>query len=109
MKRFALDNMVRGWFVGNFDPSAFRTNDFEVGVKRFKKGDLEQAHYHKVATEITLVVSGKVKMGNQILVSGDIICISPNEVCDFYALEDATIVVVKTKSIVGDKYAKLDR
>ena len=25
--------MIKGWFVGDFEPSVYKTNDFEVGIK----------------------------------------------------------------------------
>ena len=37
MKKFKLDDMKGGWFVGNFEPTAFKAN-FEVGIHRHKKG-----------------------------------------------------------------------
>lgn len=36
-----LDDMTRGWFVGNFEPSLYITNDVEVAVKQYKAGDFE--------------------------------------------------------------------
>ena len=32
MKIFNLNNTVKGWFIGDFDPSLYKDN-FEVGVK----------------------------------------------------------------------------
>ena len=32
--------MKGGWFVGNFEPSVFKTKNFEVGYLEHKKGDL---------------------------------------------------------------------
>lgn len=75
MKIFKLDDMVKGWFVGNFEPTLFRTNDAEVAVKHYKAGDYEEKHYHKVATEITVIVSGKVEMNKVVYTSGDIVVI----------------------------------
>ena len=63
-----LDDMAKGWFVGNFEPTLVKTNDVEVAVKSYKKGDAEDKHYHKIATEITVVVSGRVKMNNIIYI-----------------------------------------
>ena len=34
-----INEMKGGWFVGNFHPSVFHAN-FEVGVKKYKKGDI---------------------------------------------------------------------
>lgn len=29
MKKFDLNDMINGWIIGNFDPSLYKTNDFE--------------------------------------------------------------------------------
>ena len=42
MKTAKLEDMVKGWFVGNFEPSLLKTNDVEVAVKSYKKGDYEE-------------------------------------------------------------------
>ena len=99
-----LKDFVRGWVVGNFDPSLYKTNDFEFAVQNFKAGDVEGEHYHKIATEITIIVSGRAKMKNQIVETGDVIVIAPNEKTGFEALEDTTTAVVKFPGASGDKY-----
>jgi len=99
-----LDAMIGGWFVGDFEPSAIRTKDFEVAVKKYKAGDKEARHTHKVAIELTVVISGKVLMNSQEYEEGSIIQISPNTSSDFEAIEDTVTVVVKTPSVAGDKY-----
>lgn len=104
MKTSKLENMVRGWFIGNFDPSIIKTNNVEVGVKEYKKGDYEEIHYHKVATEVTVIISGRVLMNGVEYSSGDIIVIEPNESTDFEALEDSVNVVVKYPGASDDKY-----
>ena len=38
MKKFKHDQMKGGWFVGNFEPSGFKTENFEVGYLEHKKG-----------------------------------------------------------------------
>tara|TARA_R110002110_G_scaffold13396_1_gene64076 strand:+ start:1190 stop:1501 length:312 start_codon:yes stop_codon:yes gene_type:complete len=99
-----LDAMIGGWFVGDFEPSVIRTKDFEVAVKKYKAGDKEARHIHKVATELTVIISGKVLMNSQEYDEGSIIQISPNTSSDFEAIEDTVTVVVKTPSVAGDKY-----
>lgn len=99
-----LDNMTRGWFIGNFDPSLYKTNDCEVAVKSYAKGDREKRHYHKIATEISVVVKGSVKMFGQVFTVGDIIIVEPGEATDFEALEDSMNVVVKLPGANNDKY-----
>lgn len=104
MKTSKLDKMTKGWFVGNFEPSLYKTNDCEAAVKSYKKGDCEEKHYHKIATEITVVVSGKVRMFGQTFSAGDIIIAEPGDATDFEALEDAVNVVVKLPGANNDKY-----
>mgnify|MGYP006087599555 CR=1 FL=1 len=104
MKHDRLEKMVKGWFVGAFSPTAHSTEVCEVGVKQYCAGEIESAHYHKVATEVTLVLSGEVRMMGRTWHDGDIITLSPGEATDFEAITDAVTVVVKTPSISGDKY-----
>lgn len=104
MKISKLENMVRGWFVGEFTPSAFQTSACEVGVKSYRAGDYEAGHFHKIATEITLILSGRASMCGQEWGEGDIIVIQPGEVTDFRALTDVTNVVVKVPGALNDKY-----
>ncbi len=65
MNEYNLDDMIKGWFIGNFEPSLHKTNDFEVAVKSYKKGEYESEHYHKIATEFTVILDGKVRMKGQ--------------------------------------------
>jgi len=104
MKVAKLDTMIKGWFVGNFTPTLLKTNDVEVAVKKYQKGDYETKHYHKIATEITVIVSGKVAMNDVIYEEGDIIVLQPFEASDFRVLEDAVTTVVKFPGANDDKY-----
>lgn len=104
MKSFRLENMTKGWFVGAFTPSALTTDACEVAVKHYKAGDYEGTHHHKVATEVTLVLSGRVRMLGREWTDGDIIVIKPGTATDFEALTDATSVVVKLPGALNDKY-----
>lgn len=104
MKINKLNEMFKGWFVGNFEPSLYKTDDVEVAVKIYKAGDKEGKHYHKVATEITVVVSGMVLMNGVTYNSGDVITIEPGDVTDFEALSDSVTTVVKVPCVKDDKY-----
>lgn len=99
-----LEDMVKGWFVGGFTPTAYQTEACEVAVKYYKIGDYEAAHFHKIATEITLVLSGRVRMAGCEWEAGDIIVLKPGEKTDFEALTDAVNVVVKVPGAMNDKY-----
>ena len=104
MKKFNLSQMTKGWFVGDFSPTLIKTQEVEVGVKRYKKGDYEERHHHKVATEITVIVTGRVSMNGECYSQGDILVIEPGESTDFDVLEDVITVVVKYPGVKNDKY-----
>ena len=105
MKRAKLSEMKRGWFIGNFEPTLFQTKDVEVAVKYYKAGDYEESHFHKIATEITVIVQGSVKMNDIVYEEGDIIILEPGDITDFYAMTDAVNTVVKIPGADHDKYA----
>jgi quercetin dioxygenase-like cupin family protein len=98
-----LSNMFKGWFVGNFEPSIYKTKEFEVGILFHPKGEKWPKHYHKEAIEINVLISGKMIINGETLSSGNIFLIEKNEIADPEFLEDCTIVCVKTPSNPGDK------
>lgn len=104
MRLHKLSEMTKGWFVGDFSPTALHSQDAEVAVKSYEAGSVEARHLHKVAAEVTVIVSGRARMNTTVLEAGDIILIEPGEATDFEALTDVTTVVVKTPSVAGDKY-----
>ena len=104
MKKYNLKDMVRGWFVGDFEPTVYKTKECEVGYRYYKAGDQEQPHIHKVAIELTLVTSGIVNFNGVDYHEGDIVMIEPGEISDFKAITDATNIIVKIPSVKGDKY-----
>jgi quercetin dioxygenase-like cupin family protein len=93
-----------GWFVGDFEPSAYKTEKFEVCLKRHPKGERWPKHYHKVATEINYLIRGKMTILGQALAEGDVFVIDPGEIADPEFLEDCEIIVIKTPSLKKDKY-----
>ncbi|MEZ5290581.1 MAG: cupin domain-containing protein [Vicinamibacterales bacterium] len=105
-----LSDMIGGWFVGDFEPTCLRTAACEVACKSYPAGARESAHVHRVATELTVVASGRVRMAGREFGAGDIVVLAPGEPSDFEALESTITVVVKLPSVRGDKYpAVLDR
>lgn len=99
-----LSDMRGGWFVGSFKPSCLALDQCEVAVKQYAAGDTEPRHVHLIAEELTLVVSGRVKLNDMELGPGDIACISPGEPACFSVIEDAVTVVVKSPSVPSDKH-----
>src|SRR5690242_17609641 len=104
MRKYKLGDMRGGWFVGQFDPSVLKLDSCEVAVKRYRAGDKEPRHVHRLATELTLILSGKVRMNGQPFGDGDIVALEPGEPADFEVLEDSVTVVVKSPSVPSDKH-----
>lgn len=104
MEQNILTNFTKGWIIGNFQPTLLDTNNFEVAIKRYKSGDYENHHHHKIATEITVIIEGDVEMNGIRYTKDDIITILPNESTDFKCVTDVVTVVIKTPSINYDKY-----
>ena len=104
MQIYNLNNFTGGWVIGDFNPAIINSKEVEVAIKKYKKGDYEPEHYHKLATEITIIVSGKVRMNNQIFTENQIVLIDKNDKTDFFAIRDSTTCVIKMPSIIGDKY-----
>jgi quercetin dioxygenase-like cupin family protein len=99
-----LKDMFRGWFVGNFEPSIYKTDKFEVGILFHPKGEKWPKHFHKEAVEINVLISGKMILNGEKLLPGNIFLIEKNEIAEPEFLEDCTIVCVKSPSVPGDKY-----
>lgn len=104
MKVLKISDMSKGWFIGNFEPTAFKTELFEASYKFHPSGEKWDKHFHKVATEINLLVSGHMKICDKEINTGDIFIIEPNEIADPIFYEDCYIVCIKTPSVIGDKF-----
>ena len=101
-----LDAMTKGWFIGNFSPTLCATEAVEVAVKNYPADFFEAWHYHKVATEYTVIVSGEVEMNGRRFSAGDIIVIPAGEGSDFRTLTPVVTTVVKLPGATNDKYAR---
>jgi quercetin dioxygenase-like cupin family protein len=99
-----LQEMVGGWMVGDFEPTCLRTDACEVACKSYEAGASEAAHVHRVATELTLIATGRVTMNGRTFVAGDIVILEPGDATAFVAIEPTLTVVVKMPSVRGDKY-----
>lgn len=104
MKVNQIGDFINGWFIGPFEPSLFKTEHFECAVKKYMAGSKEQLHYHKIAKEFTIIISGVVKMNNITFEGNTIIEIDPGESTDFEAITDVTTLVIKVPAVRNDKF-----
>jgi hypothetical protein len=103
MQIYDLKDFVNGWFIGFFEPSIHKTENFEICLKHFKSNDREEAHFQKISTEISIVVSGVVQFNDEVFYPNAIISILPGEIANFVCLEDAIVVGIKFPSVPEDK------
>lgn len=103
MKIHRIENFYKGWFVGDFENTAFKTDACEVSYKKHYKGEEYEVHYQEKITEINLIVSGEMIIQNKKLVAGDIFIIYPYEISDPIFLTDCEVVCVKVPGIKNDK------
>ena len=85
-------------------PNAYKAMSAESFVS-YLAGESEALHYHAVATEITVIVSGRALMNGRELEPDDVVTLAPGEPTDFRALTDLVTTVVKLPCVKGDKYA----
>lgn len=104
MKVFNLKNMIKGWFIGDFEPSVIRTKEFEVGILNRPVGLERPKHFHKEATEISVLIKGSARINGKIINPGDIFILEKNAIVDAEFFEESQLVVVKVPSVMNDKY-----
>jgi hypothetical protein len=103
MKTYDPKTMFRGWFIGDFEPSAHRTEQFEVGLLEHSAGEQWPAHYHELSDEINYLLEGKMTINGELLEAPAIFVIERNEVADPQFLTDCKLIVARTRSIPSDK------
>jgi len=103
MRTDRIENAKNGWMVGMFDGAILQSN-FEVCYKSLSAKKIMESHYHKLSTELTFIISGKMVVNGETLEDGDIFIIEPNETLECEVVEDTKIVVVKDKSYPSDKH-----
>jgi quercetin dioxygenase-like cupin family protein len=108
MKRHRLTDFTRGWFIGDFEPSVLKTEQFEVGYLFHPKGQEWPDHYHKLGTEYNLLVRGSMRICGETIEAGELFIIEPYEVADPEFLEDCYIMCIKSPGNKGDKYLVKD-
>ncbi len=98
-----IKNMKMGWFIGDFDPSVYKTKEFEVGYKEHIAGEQYGHHYHSKIKEINFLIEGTMFIHNKELNAGDIFILEPFEISDPEFIANCKIICIKIPGIVGDK------
>jgi quercetin dioxygenase-like cupin family protein len=104
MQVYNLSDFTKGWFLGNFEPSLLKTNQFEISIQHYKKGEFVQPHTHKIATEYNVLISGSMTIQNIALQPNNIFILEPNEITNPVYHEECILLVVKVPCVENDKY-----
>jgi translation initiation factor IF-1 len=104
MKVDRIENFLNGWFVGSFTPTTYDTTKFEVAYKKHKKDEIYDCHYHKVGTEINLLIRGKMSIQDVELNDGDIFILQPYEISNPVFFSDCEVLVIRNISGIKDKF-----
>ena len=102
MERGRLEQMTKGWWIGDFLPSFHRTSLVEVGYKIHPAGEIYPPHYQQTAHEWNLLIHGTLIANDQTLQAGDLFHFLPQEVCRVRFVTDCEVVVVKMPSLPQD-------
>lgn len=104
MEIHKISDFIGGWFIGNFEPSVYKNENFEAGYKVHPKGDIWPKHYHKDSLEINYLIRGKMVIQGREINSGEVFILNPGEIADPEFLEECEVFIIKTPSIPGDKF-----
>jgi hypothetical protein len=104
MHTSSITDYTRGWFIGDFEPSILKTKEFEVALLTHAEGEVWPDHFHAIATEYNLLVSGSMQINDTQIAPGTIFVILPGEIVKPIFHEDCTIVCVKVPSVPTDKH-----
>lgn len=103
-KQINIDDFIRGWLIGDFEPCIKRTTDLEVAVLQHKRGEKWGFHYHSEAREINILLSGKMMINNIPIKQNSIFIFEQNMISCPIFLEDCIVLCIKIPSIPTDKY-----
>lgn len=104
MKIYETNNLIGGWFVGDFEQTCYKTNACEVCYKVHKAGEFHAAHYHKLADEINYLMSGEMQINGIELKAPCVFVIEKNETAKPIFHTDVHLIVVKIPGHLNDKY-----
>lgn len=99
-----IKNFIKGWIVGDFNPSLIKTKEIEIGILDLKSGECGDGHFHKRHTEYNIIIKGKAKIKDKIYLDGDIFIYNSFEKSNVEYLCDTKLLVIKTPATKNDKY-----
>lgn len=96
MEKYNLKDMKNGYFLGDFEPTAYASKGMEISVKHYKKGTLDAGYYRKKNTEIVYIIKGCIDVDGSLYKKQSILVWKPNEIINIYAVKDSELLIIKT-------------
>ena len=104
MKIKKIEDFKAGWFIGNFEPTLYKTSEFEVALKVHTRDEIIPRHRHNQTVEYNLLTSGVMMVNGSKIEEGDIFVFEKSEICDVKVLSDlAKVICIKVPSNPDDK------
>jgi choline kinase len=97
------ENMVRGWFIGDFLPSILRTQEFEVGFGDHFVNQKWPYHIHDDMEEYNYVLEGSLQLSGIDYHTGDFFMFERGTPAIPSFATHCKIVCIKSPSVRGDK------
>ena len=89
-----LEEMKKGWFAGDFSPTALKTDFGEIAIKRYGRYHIESAYCHPNATVMYLLISGSIALNGKVLCQPYSMAVfTPGEQVYFSALSDCAVML----------------
>lgn len=92
-----------GWFIGNFDPTLYKTEACEVAYKYHFPGEDWPEHYHQHSDEINYLVSGQMEINGQKIEAPRVFIIKKGEAAKPRFITTVSLIVVRVPGIPNDK------
>ena len=87
-----------------FKPSFLKTQLYEIEILKYNSGEKHIFHYHKISTEINLLLKGKMKINGCNIYTTQLFIYEPKQISCHEFLEDCEILCIKIPSINDDTY-----
>ena len=102
MKKYDLKDMEMGYFVGDFEPTAYISKEIEISVKRYKKWTFDAGYYRRKNTEIIYIIKGCLDIDGKLYKKNSILVWEPGEVINIFAVQDSELLIIKTPGVKDD-------
>lgn len=102
MEKINMKKMKRGYFIGDFEPSAFRTNQVEICYKGASKYTLDAGYYRKIDVQFIFLNRGTAEINGKKFKKFDLIKFEPGEVINIFALTNIEMTIIRFPGTKGD-------